>query len=443
MSDYKNIFIQLESRGEVEIKYISLEDMVYIERLIEDDISDKDFLLKTLFHQFVEPKISFKDIKKLPDKILEQLAIAFVQNEIDTFEYYKDTGDFIKDFKQALVIGMQKNSDEFRKSIEPILKSAQNSLRTFNNDYASIIQQSLIGSSYIQESIKELSIAIKPITDSQNMIAAALKPFLEQYDSTARIITESLKPQIDIWQKWTEQYKDIFDGYTEYWDNFQKKYSVAETKAVVILQKYKWFITPSMPFTFVFNVLTIDKQKGRKDKEINKLFIKYFEENNWRNLGNMVSSWKNNPIFIERHKILIDCFNTVRVCSKHKINGVNVVLPTLITQIDGLISDYLISKDISWDCDYNDRTNPKTKKVSRGRISQIEKNKPVILTTQLDELAKDIFLNILFQKSQKGKPLATPFNFNRHKIIHGNIKRYGRKDYLIRAFMVLDLLAHF
>ena len=73
----------------------------------------------------------------------------------------------------------------------------------------------------------------------------------------------------------------------------------------------------------------------------------------------------------------------------------------------------------------------------------LSKSKPKVLTTQLDDLANDIFLNILFQRSQKGKPLATPFSFNRHKIIHGESIKYGRKDYLIRAFMVLDLLAHF
>jgi hypothetical protein len=140
----------------------------------------------------------------------------------------------------------------------------------------------------------------------------------------------------------------------------------------------------------------------------------------------------------------MDCVVAVKMASKKGINEANVVLPTLITQIDGALTDYLNSKGLQWDSDYDDWVDTRTGKVRKvGRKTQFKNAKPKVLTTPLDDLANDIFLNILFQRSQKGKPLATPFNFNRHKIIHGESVRYGRKDYLIRAFMVLDLLAHF
>jgi hypothetical protein len=132
----------------------------------------------------------------------------------------------------------------------------------------------------------------------------------------------------------------------------------------------------------------------------------------------------------KRYKILTDSLDTVKAASKKGINEANVVLPTLITQIDGALTDYLNSKGLQW-------------KSEVGRKSQFKNAKPKVLTTPLDDLANDIFLNILFQKSLRGKPLVTPFNFNRHKIIHGENVRYGRKDYLVRAFMVLDLLSHF
>ena len=57
------------------------------------------------------------------------------------------------------------------------------------------------------------------------------------------------------------------------------------------------------------------------------------------------------------------------------------------------------------------------------------------------DLANKIMLNILFQKSLKGLPLEKPFTFNRHKILHGEELRYGRKDNTIRAFLILDFLA--
>jgi len=186
--------------------------------------------------------------------------------------------------------------------------------------------------------------------------------------------------------------------------------------------------------SFIFEIVKLDKNKGRQEKVINGLFIKYFVAKNWHKLEIMVKDWKNKPLFKKRYKILADCVETVKILGKKEINEANVVLPTLITQIDGVLTDYLNSKNIQWHGDWTDDKN--------GRKAQFKNTKPKVLTTQLDDLANDIFLNILFQRSQKGKPLKTPFNFNRHKIIHGENVKYGRKTYLIRAFMVLDLIAH-
>ena len=60
---------------------------------------------------------------------------------------------------------------------------------------------------------------------------------------------------------------------------------------------------------------------------------------------------------------------------------------------------------------------------------------------ELYNLSRDIFLDVLLQGSKRDSSLKIPFNFNRHKIMHGESVRYGRKDYLIRAMMILDYLA--
>ena len=52
----------------------------------------------------------------------------------------------------------------------------------------------------------------------------------------------------------------------------------------------------------------------------------------------------------------------------------------------------------------------------------------------------DIFLDVLFQHTRYGEDY-TSIHFSRHKILHGENKRYGRKDYVIRCFMILDFLS--
>lgn len=443
MLNKNNTKTKLESLGDIELKYVSFGDTIEVAKLLQKQLSDRDFVVQVLFHQLIKPQIVFDNFQKISDKELEELSRAFIQSESHIFKYFQDTGDLFRDFKKALATGQEKQVEELRKTLEPIIESVQHTLRDFSKNYASVIQQVIDGTSYIRESLQGLSNLTKQIGDTQRRFAEFIKPVIEQYQSTARILTESLCPQIDFWQKWTEQNKKIFDSFSNYWTAFQQKYNIAEQKAVKVLQKYKWFITPSLPMPFIFEVVKLYRKQGRHYKAINKLFVKYFEAKNWHNLGIMVSGWENKPLLKKRYKILADCVKMVKLSSRKGINEANVVLPTLITQIDGALTDYLNSKNIQWDCDYDDWIDIKTGKVKKvGRKTQFKNTKPKILSTQLDDLANDIFLNILFQRSQKGKPL-TPFNFNRHKIIHGESVKYGRKDYLVRAFMVLDLLAHF
>ena len=439
-----NTRTQLQSLGTVELKYISINDSIEFDKLLQKELSNKDFVSNVLHHQLVKPWVDFTNLQKLSDKDLEELARAFVKNEGYTFQYFQETGDFFKDFKTALTISHKKHAEELAKTLQPIIKSAQEAISAFNKNYTPIIQQTIAGTSYIQESLQQLANIGNQIGDSQRRIIESMKPVIEQYQSMAKIIAESLRPQIDIWQQWAEQNKAVFDSFSGYWIEFQRQYKIAEPKAVKILQKYKWFITPSFPISFIFEVMKLDQTKGRHDKAVNSLFIEYYEAEDWQNLEIMVSGWKENPLFKNRHKILMDCVQAIKMTSKTGINEANVVLPTLITQIDGVLTDYLNSKGLQWDSDYDDSVDTKTGRVRKvGRKTQFKNVKPKVLTTPLDDLANDIFLNILFQRSQKGKPLATPFNFNRHKIIHGENVKYGRKDYLIRAFMVLDLLTYF
>lgn len=337
-----------------------------------------------------------------------------------------------------------KSTEEIlRKSLEPVIKSVQETFTDFSNSYSSVIQQTTDNASYLQELMRGLADIAKQVSDTRNKLAATIKPVIEQYQSTARIIEESLRPQINFWQKWAEDNKKVFNSFSKYWIEFNKKYNITEQEAVKVLQKYKWFISPSLPMPFIFDVVKLGKKKGRQDKAVNTLFNRYFEAKNWQNLEMMVDDWKSKPLLKKRYKILADCVKVVKFANKKGINGANVVLPTLITQIDGVLTDYLDSKGIQWDCAYDDWFDGKTKKVKKvGRKTQFKNSKPKVLTTLLDDLSNYIFLNILFQRSQKGKPLKNPFNFNRHKIIHGESTKYGKKDYLIRAFMIIDLLAH-
>jgi len=281
---------------------------------------------------------------------------------------------------------------------------------------------------------RELNIAMTQIAQLQAIINHS-KPLLEQINSM-----QPFWESINLVTNWIDENQAIFANINNFLANLHKQYGIVETEAIAILRKYKWFISPSMPTVLVFQIVKLDKNEGRQDKHVNKLFIDWFSSDNWENLEDMVTSWESEPLLKKRMKILKDCVNTLKQVEDKQINTANVILPTLISQIDGALTDYLNLKGLKWDVLYDDHVRKREVRV--GRKSQFENHISQALPEKLDVLARDIFLNILLQGSQYDKPLTTPFNFNRHKIMHGENVRYGRKDYLIRAFMVLDFLAY-
>jgi hypothetical protein len=269
-----------------------------------------------------------------------------------------------------------------------------------------------------------ISESLRPVREAQLRIAETFGPVIKQYQLIARNL-EVLTPQINNLQKWVEQNKKIFDSYSKFWLAFQKQYIIAEQEAIRILRKYKWFITPSLPLDFVFDAVKIGKGRDNQRKAVNRLFADYFSSDNFKNLENLVDGWETNKIFKPRMKVFKDCVFAMRN-AKDKCNPSNFVLPTLIAQIDGIRIEFMDQNGLSFWTKY---------KVWKGWFKGQTSNQELL------DLANDIFLNILFQKSQPGKPLETPFTFNRHKIMHGEYLRYGRIDNTIRAFLILDFLA--
>ena len=430
------------SLGSVKIKYISYGDTQNFSKIINDKkLTDEQFVQQILYNQLLKPKITLEKFEQIPTSDLSTIVEAFIRNEKYTFQYLKKTGDLFHDFRLAIKTYEDNKLKQFSASFKPLIPDIQKTLLSFSQDYSKIIGQALGVTSYIQESLRGVSGLVKQVQQAQLQFLQPLKQITEQYKTVTDVIANSLRPQIDFWSKWAEQNKTIFEGIGKFWEDFQKQYNVAESKAVGVLQKYKWFISPSLPITFVFGVIELDKKRGRQDKAINKLYLDYFSKNQWKNLENMVLDWRSKPLLKRRIKIFQNCVFVLKNSSSRGINPTTVVLPTLISQIDGLLSDYLNSKGISWECSYDDFIrNGVIRKT--GRKSQFKTNRSKTMTTRLDDLANDIFLNILFQKSQKGQPLETPFNFNRHKIMHGENTNYGRINYLIRAFLIIDFLAH-
>ncbi len=257
----------------------------------------------------------------------------------------------------------------------------------------------------------------------------SIKKFIETMAKFQKDMQKTVVPTIvNIARFFTEQNKNI----EKFVDGIRKAalaYQIAEKEVVRILKKYKWFITPDMPISILNRIIEINSHGGNKYKRVNELFRSYFFNNNFNKLNKLITKWDAVPLFKKRMKILKDCICFITKNKNKKINTVNIVLPTLIVQIDGIINDYLVQR------------TGQTARTFSGIKTAFKSNRPKVLTLQLDDLINVIILDIFLQASYKYVPLQNPYNFNRHKIIHGENTRYGRIDYLIKSFLILDLLS--
>jgi hypothetical protein len=500
ISDSGNTKLQLDDLGDVELRYLSAGDLIEILRILASHTTDdKETVVRILHRQMKQPVMSIDAFRNLPDDTLGTIAAAYIKKEDHAFQYYKAKGNIFTDFNNALrdyskekiaqsmsavpfsrqlqksVELLTKQNQQFARigllghqtaiqkamavntiatevlraqnmvanSLGPLdmLSSTRKQLSGFAAAYDRFLRPSLSAQqNVIQRVMSEISNLKKQIPIVDASLTAQMLQTANVYANVARVAMEQLRPQIGLLQNWLDRNQSVFAKYSTLWDYFEKTQNMQQKEAIKILRKYKWFISPSMPVDVTGAIVRVARKKGRTDKDINKLFISHFESDNWKNLSRMVSAWKKNVHFKKRMPILVACVKTLQISPGSMPNTSAVVLPTLISQIDGLLTDYSDAWGIP-KLPYNDSV--KAGIITKtGKKTQFRAKAPDVMGNELDDLVKDVFLNILFQRSQKGVPLETPFNFNRHKIMHGESLRYGRKDYVVRAFMVLDFLAY-
>ncbi len=288
------------------------------------------------------------------------------------------------------------------------------------------ISQTLSGMDAMSETIKNLDSIFNNSTISQ-----------------AAMILNAIQPQISFWNDWLNNNRQIFKFYEDssvFWKNVRERYNISKKKALTCIKKYNWFISPSMDPSIVYNIVSVCKSDSKsKWGDINHVFYDYFLENDCEKLDLFVDNWSSNPIFEGRMKIIRDCVGTIKNPPKN-VNSSNLVVPVLISQIDGIQMEFMNQRGLKVDkkkvvCDLEGNR----KKDEHGQ--NIKYRQYIRELTSNDEFLdamNDVFLDVLFQHTERGEDHKTSIKFSRHKIMHGEHFTYGRKYNVIRCFMILD-----
>jgi hypothetical protein len=252
-----------------------------------------------------------------------------------------------------------------------------------------------------------------------NTIFCFIKTLQNISDSIVQVITPYAEP-FKKFQKFCEENKSelsqfIIDIITQ----LQKVNNYLSRDLFEKLIKYGWVLPDSLPISVAGGLFRKIEEADLKivDEQIifDDFFINEFSSNNWEYLSDIYDDWENNKkIKQERLNIIKDCLFVIKNPDCKNV-AANVVIPTLIAQIEGLICDKFGDK-----CSLKDNLN-----------------------NQLEEVAKYMLYDTLFKYSKYGdlSNLKDP-SLSRNKILHGEYTEYGKVENIIKLFLLIEIIVN-
>lgn len=434
---YKRKLVDVDtSLGTLTLRYITLEDSKIFLKYFDEGLDSKLISKKFIINQLSHPSIIENDLDKLNNDELLYILKQYLTKE-GLNEYFDlDTINNLSDFDESLY--------EFIKYYYKENSVAIQNIEKHMDDLTPIFEE-------ITNLVPQLP--INHLVNTSNVLSNQAIDVMQTFNKTgiyrdweiisenAQDFIEKIQPQINRWSDLINNnlnLETIQNKINDTLDSLNKHYNIPMKQALSCLNKYSWFISPNMAYDMIFEVLEIcEDDVVHKRSRINNLFVNYFLEDNCKELTNLIKIWEDNPLFKRRSKIFKDCVNVIKNANS-SLNYSNLVVPVLITQIDGIQSDFMEKNNL---------------KIERGKVTFLDDSKYLDGQVKWDEYFRDltngdeimdamndIFLNVLFQKTMPGEDYKTSIHFSRHKILHGENFRYGRKDYTIRCFMILDFL---
>jgi hypothetical protein len=236
--------------------------------------------------------------------------------------------------------------------------------------------------------------------------------------------------------------------------DFEKEHEDYIKNIHPILTKHNWFISPNVDFTLKHYISKNLNRQADPELFLNKVFVYFFTAGNFQFLDYLLGSWYCYSKVGDRFPILEECVNVLKDSMNNNSyikNPHYVIIPTLISQIDGLKSSIIEQKKQK--C-LNNQINGSKRISEKKNVSELVEQSYVSFYNEPElsfindwllkesSTASDLLFDILFQPAQvtdKVEDLKPPFS--RHKIMHGQYFEYGNMENTIRLFLLTDFLA--
>lgn len=175
---------------------------------------------------------------------------------------------------------------------------------------------------------------------------------------------------------------------------------------------------------------------------LEQFLVSYYTANNWAAVNALLDKWQAAPSLAPRVAIIEDCLKTVQLAQGKNLNIANVVIPTLIAQIDGMMAD--LYKLILG----NAPMLPSNKKADKHEV--VMELVSQIVNVRAADMLHTVIIEGVFRhadaikksRAANDNQQSAEFNIFRHKIMHGDrdFLNYGTTENLTRFFLYADFL---
>lgn len=216
-----------------------------------------------------------------------------------------------------------------------------------------------------------------------------------------------------------------------------------------LLAVHDWFMTGSFQPNFIYLFIDLIKKEPNKiavEEELSKIFYAYFSANNWHQLDDMVDGWSRSLRFQSRITIFKDCINIIK-STPQKTTTANVLIPTLLAQLEGIIIEYLINyREYKFDeiRGFKNKKKKLTEIWEKHQDTRFKGGKGYLTPTFnfSFDTAAEMLINLIYKDFDPEYSSEEFFSLNRHRILHGNITNYGIFDNVLRSFLILDFIRY-
>lgn len=229
--------------------------------------------------------------------------------------------------------------------------------------------------------------------------------------------------------KYIEQQRDWMAAFGKAVQTMLDSMEVDAKKIGPILSSANLWIPPSsMKKDLVGSLVELIAKGKTESEQVELAFVAYYEEKDWAELKQVVSSWQSNPYFADRMFIIWDALDA-HINSKYILS-----IPTLLCQIEGIAS-HIVGK-----------TPGSPQKVIPNLI---DNESPEFMSSASKDILIYYVTNITypgwinfdkFVEWLKTNRLTENQALQRHAILHGVQVNYASKTNSLRAFLILDSL---